>query len=43
VATGIESETTLTDQTRAEGLEYRVIIISKVRQGQPTNTVMVVQ
>jgi len=41
VATAIESEITMTDQTRAKEFEYGVIAINKAGQGQPSNTVMV--
>jgi hypothetical protein len=42
VATAIESEITLTDQTRSKEFEYRVIASNKAGQGQPSNAVMVV-
>ena len=42
VATAIESEITMTDQSRAKEFEYGVIATNKAGQGQPSNTVMVV-
>ena len=42
VATAIDSEITLIDQTRAKEFEYRVIAINKAGQGQPSDRVMVV-
>jgi len=42
VATAIESEITLSAQTRNKEFEYRVIAINKAGQGEPSNTVMVV-
>lgn len=40
--TAMESEITLSDQTRNKELEYRIIAINKAGQGQPSSTVMVV-
>jgi len=40
VATAIETESTLVDQPRGKGLEYRVIAINKSGEGSPSNTVM---
>ncbi len=42
VATAIESESTLNNQTRNKEFEYRVIAINKAGQGEPSNMVMVV-
>ena len=42
VATTIDSEIMLTDQTRAKELEYWVIAINRAGHGQPSNTAMVV-
>ena len=42
VATAIESEITLNNQTRNKEFEYRVIAINKAGQGDPSNTVLVV-
>jgi hypothetical protein len=42
VATAIETEITLVDQTRGVEFEYRIIAINKAGEGQPSNTVIVV-
>ena len=42
VATAIETEATLVDQTRGPELEYRIIAVNKAGEGPPSNTVMVV-
>jgi len=42
VATAIETESTLVDQSKAVELEYRVIAINKSGDGSPSNTVMAV-
>ena len=38
----IESEITLSDQTRGTEWEYRVIAVNKAGEGVPSNTVMAV-
>ena len=42
VATALESEITLTDQTRGSEWEYRIVAINKTGEGVPSNTVMAV-
>ena len=42
IATAIETEATLVDQTRGPELEYRIIAVNKAGEGPPSNTVMVV-
>ncbi len=42
VATAIETEITLVDQTRGIEFAYRIIAINKAGEGQPSNTVIVV-
>jgi hypothetical protein len=38
----IESEITLSGQSRGEELEYRIIAVNKSGEGEPSNTVMAV-
>ena len=42
VSMAIESEITLSDQTRGTEWEYRVIAVNKAGEGVPSNTVMAV-
>ena len=42
VSMAIESEITLSDQTRGTEWEFRIIAVNKAGEGQPSNTVMAV-
>jgi hypothetical protein len=42
VGLAVESEITLTNQTRGKEFEYRVMAVNKAGEGEPSNTVMAV-
>jgi hypothetical protein len=42
VGLAVESEITLTNQTRGKEFEYRILAVNKVDEGEPSNTAMAV-
>ena len=42
VATAVISKATLVEQPTGKELEYRIVVVNKASDGEPSNTVMVV-